>query len=166
MTFACLLCASSCKDNEVKEWTELPPETQTGANTIGCLVDGKLWATSKRFELTKFPAMTASYRDYGDEVHLNFYAGGNGGSIGFVVTNPHLGINEAQVTCSFDMIPGCSVMLYTITNLNITKMDLEKNILSGLFAFDLPCKEDANKILHITEGRFDLAMSVIVPSKF
>ena len=156
----CLLCASSCKENEKKVWTELPPATQTGENTMGCLVDGKLWATSGKFELTKFPAMTAKYSDYGDEVHLNFYAGGNGGSVGFVVIDPHVGINEAQVTCRFDMIPGCSVMLYTITNLNITKMDLEKKILSGLFAFDLPCKEDANKILRITEGRFDLYMSV------
>ncbi|WP_436414927.1 hypothetical protein [Petrimonas sp.] len=163
MALTCLLCASSCKKTEPKVWTELPPATQTGENTMGCLVNGKLWATSKRLEFTKFPAMRATYADYGEYVHLDFYASGSGGRIAFVVKNPSIGQNEATVSCSFDMIPGCSILLYSVSSLNITKMDLEKGILSGLFAFDLPCKEDANKILHITEGRFDLYMSVLLP---
>ncbi|WP_286922762.1 hypothetical protein [Proteiniphilum sp. UBA5375] len=162
-TLMCLWCASSCKKNEPKVWTELPPATQTRENTIGCLVNGELWATGKLRGSFKFPAMKAEYRDYGDEVHLDFYAGGNGGSIGFVVVNPHIGKNEAKVACSFDMIPGCTVMLYPITNLTITKMDLGKGILSGLFAFDVPCSEDTDKVLHITEGRFDLYMTVLIP---
>lgn len=163
MTVACLLCASSCelfKEVEPKVWTELPPATQTGENTIGCLVDGELWATGKLRGSFKFPAMKAEYRDYGDEVHLDFYAEGKEGFIGFVLINPIIGINKAKVACSFNKISGCTVKLSPITNLIITKMDLEKGILSGLFAFDVPCSEDANKILHITEGRFDLYMSV------
>ncbi len=82
----CLLCASSCNscdDDKVKEWTELPPETQTGANTIGCLVDGQLWATGKLPGTFKFPAMKTEYRNYGDYVHLHFYAGGKEGRMGF-----------------------------------------------------------------------------------
>ena len=27
----------------------LPPATQTGANTAGCLVDGKVWVASKKY---------------------------------------------------------------------------------------------------------------------
>ena len=156
----CLLCASSCKENEVKVWTELPPKTQTGANTMGCLVDGKLWATGKLPGSFKFPAMSARYLDYGEYVHLNFHAQGNVGRIAFVVKNPYIGQNEAKVSCSFDIYSECYVMTDSTKNLIITKMDLEKGILSGNFTFDIPCKKDADKILHITEGRFDLRMSV------
>jgi hypothetical protein len=35
---AALCLCSSCEE----VWTTLPPETQTGANTIGCYVDGQL----------------------------------------------------------------------------------------------------------------------------
>jgi len=73
---------TSC-EKEVKEWTELPPETQKGANTIGCLVNGELWATSKLPGLYKFPPMKAEYRDYGNYIHLDFYAGGKEGRMGF-----------------------------------------------------------------------------------
>ena len=37
---ALLLLAMGCKKNEINA---LPPATQTGANTFGCLVDGKAW---------------------------------------------------------------------------------------------------------------------------
>jgi hypothetical protein len=37
--FISVLFLSSCK----KEVTELPPATQTGANTFGAMVDGKIW---------------------------------------------------------------------------------------------------------------------------
>ena len=37
---------SSCNKNEIPPTDnppQLPPETQTGANTFGCLVNGKVW---------------------------------------------------------------------------------------------------------------------------
>lgn len=158
-----MLCASlceSCKDEEVKKWTELPPETQTGTNTIGCLVDGKLWATSKLPGSFKFPAMSAKYIVYGNSIHLTFYAEGKEGLIGFTLENPQLGENEVKINCLFKFKPECGSMVVTNTGLYITKMDKEKKVLSGRFAFDVPCQEEENSILHITEGRFDLRMSV------
>ena len=83
-----LLCATSCEKEKVKEWTELPPETQTGANIMGCLVNGELWATGKRRGTFKHPAMLATYYDYGDYVSLRFYAEGVNGGMGVVLTNP------------------------------------------------------------------------------
>ena len=156
----CLLCASSCKKDEVKVWTELPPATQTGENTMGCLVDGKLWATGKLMGSFKFPAMSAIYSDYGDYVHLSFGAEGKEGLMGFMLNDPQIGENKAKVNWNFNMRPDCIGSAEIIKGLYITKMDLEKGILSGHFAFDVPCSKDAAKILHITEGRFDLYLSV------
>ena len=42
ITMLALLCAASCK-KENKNEDQLPPATQTGANTFGCLVNGKVW---------------------------------------------------------------------------------------------------------------------------
>lgn len=155
-----LLCGTSCEKDKDKVWTELPPETQTGANTIGCLVDGQLWATGKLQGSFKFPAMRALYIDYGDYVHLDFYAYGKTGGMGFFVINPQLGANKTRFSSRFDLYPGCNVSIDEIAGLYITKMDLDKGIISGRFAFDVPCKEDADKVLHITEGRFDMYLSV------
>lgn len=160
LSFLGLFCMTSC-EKEVKEWTELPPETQTGANTIGCLVNGELWATSKLPGIYKFPPMKAEYRDYGNYIHLDFYARGKEGRMGFFIKNPKLGSNSGRVSCGFDLYPECTVLVYDFAGIYITKMDLENKILSGRFAFDVPCKEDTTKLLHVTEGRFDLYMSVL-----
>lgn len=37
----CLFTFNQCKKNKTNPVDELPPETQTGANTFGCLVNGK-----------------------------------------------------------------------------------------------------------------------------
>ena len=163
-TLMCLWCASSCKKNEVKVWTELPPATQTGANTIGCLVDGQLWATGKLMGSFKFPAMSATYLDHGTYVNLNFGAQGKEGLMGFIINNPKIGDNGAKVNWSFKFKPNCTSYTEILSGIQITKMDLEKGILSGLFAFDVPCSEDADRVLHITEGRFDMYMRRNVPN--
>ena len=160
VSFPGLFCMTSC-EKEIKGWTELPPETQTGTNTIGCLVNGELWATSKLPGIYKFPPMKAEYRDYGNTIHLDFYAEGKEGIVGFTLVNPILGANNAKVYCKFNLFPKCTIMVDDIGGLYITKMDLENKILSDRFAFDVPCKEDTTKLLHVTEGRFDLYMSVL-----
>lgn len=157
----CLLCASSCKETEPKVWTELPPITERGANTMGCLVDGKLWAASKLPSSTIFHAILATYKFYKeDSVALEFYAKGKEGSMAFYLENPKIGANKTYVGCSFNINSTCFVKAENVTGLYITKLDIENNILSGRFAFDVPCQEDATEILHITEGRFDLYLSV------
>ena len=42
ITMLMLLCAASCKKDNKNE-DQLPPATQTGANTFGCLVNGKVF---------------------------------------------------------------------------------------------------------------------------
>ena len=40
-----LLCAASCKKEKIAEIDKLPAATQTGANTFGCLVNGKVFVS-------------------------------------------------------------------------------------------------------------------------
>ena len=93
----------------MKVWTELPPKTQTGANTMGCLVDGKLWATGKLPGSFKFPAMSARYLDYGEYVHLNFHAQGNVGRIALLLKIRILDKMKQRLVVALIFIP--NVML-------------------------------------------------------
>ena len=58
-----LLLGSSCKkDKLVNEIDKLPPATQTGANTFGCLVNGKAWiAQNKDCSIICDDPFTVSY---------------------------------------------------------------------------------------------------------
>ena len=43
LLLAALLGLSQCKKTEADPVDQLPPATQTGANTLGCLVNGQAW---------------------------------------------------------------------------------------------------------------------------
>lgn len=44
LLITCLLCFAQCKKDKTKTPLEqLPPETQTGANTFGCLINGQVF---------------------------------------------------------------------------------------------------------------------------
>ena len=43
LLLAALLGLSQCKKNDPDPLSQLPPATQTGANTFGCLVNGQPW---------------------------------------------------------------------------------------------------------------------------
>lgn len=105
--------------------------------------------------------MIATYVNQGTHVNLSFSAEGKDGVIGFTLENPTLGENVSKVLCSFDSIPGCIGVADSIVGLYITKMDVKNRILSGRFTFNIPCKEDLNRLLYITERRFDMYMRVL-----
>jgi hypothetical protein len=41
-----LVFLNSCEE---EEWTTLPPETQTGANTFGCYVNNELFVAQRKY---------------------------------------------------------------------------------------------------------------------
>ncbi|MEO7801559.1 MAG: hypothetical protein ABIR81_06155 [Ginsengibacter sp.] len=44
LIFCFFLITASCKKNNTPtDEDQLPPATQTGANTFGCLINGKVW---------------------------------------------------------------------------------------------------------------------------
>ena len=46
LLFTVLMALNACSKDD--DHASLPPETQTGANTVGCLVNGKVYLPSKR----------------------------------------------------------------------------------------------------------------------
>ena len=162
LTFLILL--TSCEEKE-KVWTELPPATETGANTIGCMVDGQLWATEKLPGYTLRPRMMATYTVYKtDSVVLEYYAESKDKSgIGFTVINPKAGANDIYyLGCSFSSISFCDgLTALNISGLDITKLDIENHILSGTFNFQVHCSNDSSKKANLTDGRFDVFMDVM-----
>lgn len=161
---------------------QLPPATQTGANTFGCLVDGKPWTanTSDGFGLDKISIgyrfvdkdtffIIRTHRRHKREgidsdVAL-FMQGGNkpgifplkdNDAIGPRLSTPagSVGVYQISKNYSYPTYETDSVHTGQVT---ITKYDLAHKVASGTFYFTA---QDANtdSIIHITDGRFDVIL--------
>ncbi|MEA4919016.1 hypothetical protein [Proteiniphilum sp.] len=156
-----LFYATSCEKEKEKVWTELPPETQQGANTIGCLVDGELWATSRLPRgIFQEESLIAIYAiDGPDSGLLHLHAEGRAGTMVFFITNPQIGENKATVRAWFNLKPECErFSKEDIGTVYITRLDTKGRVVSGRFALELPCEKNAENVIRITEGRFDMYM--------
>ncbi|TCC86617.1 hypothetical protein EZ428_23185 [Pedobacter frigiditerrae] len=128
----------------------LPAETQTGARTFGCLVNGEIWIPTG---ISMIPAITTSIQF--DILSLKTNKGVE--AVNFSVTN-------MQTVGSYDLITNSNFVRYiydtniykcTDGTLVITKYDKINRIISGHFFF--VGKDSATgKTIKITEGRFDV----------
>ncbi len=159
---------TSCKKETTKNKEEqLPPETQTGAFTFGCKVDGKIYtATGKGGLLSDESVWYGYYSDSSIIISIssaiskfNFRAKFKYlGYVGLYELKefPYEGIFNDN---SNGTIPSTS-NTYVTDNLNIGKINLKyftPTIGSALAGtFDIYAKNQNGKIIHITEGRFDI----------
>ncbi|MGG8497881.1 hypothetical protein ACQY1Q_15825, partial [Tenacibaculum sp. TC6] len=65
------------KDDIIKPQTELPPITQTGENTIGCLVDGKVFLPKGNNPLGN-PIVTCNYQNIDNSFEFGLSFSNNG----------------------------------------------------------------------------------------
>ena len=171
--FITALLVSSC----VKEITELPPATQSGANTFGCKIDGAFWVpagfgiipTAPKLEARMLPDNTLiiNARNFSrsptetefefiiknvtapGEYLLNVNTGhpNLGASYAYYVRRRLTPLNEWITTSQFS------------GKVTITKTEMSSNgITSGLFEFYAKGLIDTSQVIHITEGRFDLRL--------
>jgi Family of unknown function (DUF6252) len=159
-----MLSLQHCKEDEpLAELEKLPPATQSGKRTFGCLVDGKAW-------VIEMPTHTQS--DYQQGL-LSVFAGVLDNkfysNISFYVSD----LNLSEKTYAFTEkanTSGSQYALYhdfngvcgdyfTTTEYNgtvtITHIDKTNFIVSGLFEFEA-YSTDCSKVIKITEGRFDI----------
>jgi hypothetical protein len=169
LTFLVLLILlSSCKNDDdsntpTNPIDQLPPATQTGENTFGCLLDGR-------------PFLPGNGQNPLDCV----YQFVDGGYYFSLQANKEVNLNLIRLGCNTDNLQIQQGETYLLednsdgnaygkyffeTNINytdslnlgemtITKLDFESNIVSGTFWYDI---EDTNGIVHeIREGRFDM----------
>ncbi|MFV0566696.1 MAG: hypothetical protein ACK5NB_12800 [Flavobacteriaceae bacterium] len=153
LTLTLALSCCNKDDAPTNPIDQLPPETQTGANTFGFLVNGE------PINITNTLQQTAIYQ----QGLLQLGAGG----IGIDISNP-LSINieynlvgntlDGRARYQVDPNPqlGCHYE-YENTyqgNIKFTKIDTVNFIISGTFEFSTVTDNCEN--INITNGRFDL----------
>lgn len=148
LTTFTLSCCSNDDDTPTNPVDQLPPETQTGANTFGFLVNGV------PLNVTNTSQQTAIYQQ--GQLQLG------GGGITIIQSNPlsintpYSLINKARYIKNPNPQLGCH---YEFENayqgtINFTKIDTVNFIISGTFEFSTVTDDCEN--INITNGRFDL----------
>lgn len=164
----------SCKKdkNTTDPADQLPPATQTGANTFGCLVNGKVYIPKgssgngspnpkKIYDigLNGLPFMQIDAGQYEQNNQIASFVI----SIDSLTT---IGIhtvytNKKQIGFGSTSFPNCGTLPADITQfktgyINVTKYDIPNNIVSGIFNFKI--KPDNCDTLFFTDGRFDFKL--------
>jgi len=164
-----LLCAASCK-KENKNENQLPPATQTGANTFGCLVNGKVFvpkgygSTGRSnphvqydYDLNGKPYLSIDARQF---INSNNSTGAVNIVFKDIVNTGSYNI-PTNFTFSFGWekfgICGTPAFDTTVQKRGggiITKLDISNRIISG--TFNCKFKHSQCDTVYITDGRFDI----------
>jgi hypothetical protein len=169
-----VICLSpSCKkhDDNIDPLSQLPPATQTGANTSGCLVNGQAYLTSGSTFGGPIKQCNYIYLNGGYNFFVEGYAKESSKSTGLYIRTDSLAISEGQTfvfktwthgyaSAGYDVAYSPSGYdSYTTNNsvsgqLHITKFDQTKQIISGTFFFN--AVNSKGDTVHVTDGRFDM----------
>ena len=170
--YVMLVMFASCKSCK-KEINLLPDETQTGANTFGCLVDGKAWIPTGSGAIGSKP-IVGGYRSalppvYSNSTNVWILTSRDSERISLYARNVD---RIGAYPLNFDTGPApqelypqnyasCSTNsgFYTTTTIHtgvveITRADTVSSIVSGRFSFT-GLDRTTNKTIQVTDGRFD-----------
>jgi hypothetical protein len=174
--FSLTVLIASCKKqivNPQDQLSLLPPATQTGANTFGCLVNGQAFTPQNR-NIFEGPVLQCNYIYTAGGYYFTLLVGNknNDNSVtGVNIETDSLAISEGQniplKIYSTGNAQGSYVVYYNsgsenayetsevVTGqLTITKLDTMKQIASGTFYFN--AVNDKGDTVKITDGRFDM----------
>jgi hypothetical protein len=161
-----LSCCNSDDDNNAQNpIDQLPPETQTGENTFGCLLDGEVFipggGTNPLDSVYQFVnggyyfSVQGNKRDSENNL-LTISIGVLNIELTQGTTYQLLENEDGNATARFLI---STLSNYTSSNnsgeLTITKLDTENQIVSGTFWFDV-IHPLTGEIVEIREGRFDM----------
>jgi Family of unknown function (DUF6252) len=161
----------SCK----KDISELPPATQTGANTFGCKIDGVFWAPQSFAGTNASNKLEARYggnngvfinaRNFSSsptETEFEIYLSNVTGP-GVYNLNTATGIYPSQTASyAYYVKRKITPLNEWITNaqftgtVEISKSDKVNGIISGTFSFTAGELSATASALNVTEGRFDV----------
>ena len=166
-----ILTASKCRRHNLAPIDQLPPETQTGANTFGCLINGK--AFLPKGDPFGGPIKKAQYQFVNGKQGFGVSArrredesselvGIIGDSIKLFVGTFDLAskmpgrFSAGYNYTDYNNFPGIEYITNEINRgqLVITKFDTINQIVSGTFWFD--AKSSAGQIVEVRNGRFDM----------
>ena len=168
LLLAALLGLSQCKKkSDPAPMDQLPPITQTGANTFGCLVNGQAWmpkgynGTSNysvsydkginggifSLQTYRYPDASNTFQSIALDVSSNLQVGS------YSFQNPQRTRAVFNDTGRCYWSSADSATIYRRGTLTISRLDLQAGIISGTFAFTL-YKPGCDSI-RVTQGRFD-----------
>ena len=171
-TLFALLIISCNKDDKLFSGNDqLPQETQTGANTVGCLVNGQVFLPHDQglnYGINCF------YQFIDNEFYFNITCTDFRGTIPKGVTvqtrKINLQINQIYILnkniinngdfdgCGGNYDIGSNNRFFTNTiktgELKITRLDLSNSIISGTFWFD--AINSTGETVEVRQGRFDM----------
>ena len=159
-------CAS-CKDDDPSPLEQLPPATQTGANTFGCLVNGQAYLPKGSNGTSNFVVLyDPDYRGGSLDIltysrdersHLTISLGGNNisrvGNYNLSTASNSMAQYENRNNTTCRIFWSQEPDVYCRGQLFITKLDMTTGIISGTFEFTL-AKAGCDTI-KVTQGRFD-----------
>jgi hypothetical protein len=170
---ALLLLLTACERLAPQPVDQLPPATQEGANTFGCLVDGEVFLPKSESILHLPYSASYGYGSRSGSAQIRVINTDIGMTLGFyfekILFEP-----TYFVLPSHDTLPNTTIILnpeiflqkgnshpldYRLANgfIDITALDtLDVRFVSGTFAFDFVNETDDSDTVSVTDGRFDL----------
>ena len=177
-----LLALGSCSSCR-KEVDALPSETQTGANTFGCLVNGQAWIPNGGGGFSGIKAINGGYLGspipndprHKNRVQIRTYMSNGTSTVIYIKNVGKTGIyllNFNTIPDPVNIFPENNG-LYQVSNpsptpdesyittsqvvgsVNITTADTINKIVAGTFEFDA-IDINSNKKIRVSNGRFDI----------
>ena len=163
LTAFTLSCCNNDDDKPQNPIDQLPPATQTGANTFGCLINGEPFVVSNKSN------QTAIYQGGGLLIGGQKSIDNNFSQVSIFISETSIGeiisennsyvLNSNSVPKGEYYIENQNCFYFTSSNysgsITITKLDNINFIVSGTFEFK-SISDNCEGIIDITNGRFDL----------
>lgn len=174
--YFCLLTltqCSKCKKDDPAPADQLPPATQTGANTFGCLINGQAYVPNPRYDNNVVLYEPGASLPIGGNLNIqtshNVRQGDN--STRQVIT---LAAGPIRIARTYSLSPpniegdaifsdrakavpcndyGDPLLVYRRGQVTITRIDEQAHVLSGTFEFVLA--QPGCDTIKVTQGRFD-----------
>ncbi len=167
LLFTTIVLISFVACNKGADHQELPPYTETGANTFGCTVNGELF-TPQGKALSMYRPLDCDYSIYRDTPHFSIAArdyqndkaidiGMNGIWINGDTIVHFAGLRVGSLSAGYESkaLGQCETEDSLPGELHIKHFDTVNYIVSGTFWFDARNPE-TNEIVRVRDGRFDL----------
>ncbi|MBL7817796.1 MAG: hypothetical protein JNL70_22500 [Saprospiraceae bacterium] len=158
---------SKCPDDTPK-LEELPPITQTGAGTFGCLVNGKVWIPSKwritgttryiGIDTSLEKAIIIDMKQNEPFTHLLIISKYKHFQLGNLQSIPSLCYyNDSRICTNLFNVDSTNSLNFL--KINFIDTSRQKRIIAGEFQLKYISK-DCKDTINITKGRFDMPFSI------
>ncbi|WGH74389.1 hypothetical protein P8625_09725 [Tenacibaculum tangerinum] len=183
LLFAVIIFFNCSNNDDSIEQDQLPPITQTGANTFGCVINGEVLVPKDAINYPPGPiprGLKVYYQnniltidagnladDNGNRVYI--YINGINSTGSFELNNAEYTANNFTPNYSYlwvrennNDIDKIYLSKTTTGSINISRFDSVNNIVSGNFDnLNIVNKDNTNESITLTNGRFDFNLNTV-----